>query len=1316
MSFIGGEDDVIAYGIDLQENGTVNGYRIRGAPPVAIYEDELASKKYVDDAAVTSGVSQIIAGTGISVNQNTGAVTISATDTGTYLPLSGGTMTGPINMGSGSISNGSNASFNSVSTDSIGDKSGGNVGLTTSVDMNGFNVLDAALVTVGSVKNSNPANDGVIRWNGSTVIVGSNDQTKNVLEVDTVNNVVAADNLLTATSIQTTEIMGPQGIASPFNVRGTMVNYFPLNMNSNPINNVSICQQDFDAANKTYVDSSISSAVSGVTGGFVPKSGGAAGAMTGQLYANQGIQMSNSSIAGGLNAAFNSINTDVFNTKSGGPIQVNNNLSFATAGGSNASIQDVNSVTCSQINIGLSGSSVILAQGGFNMQQQPILNLPDGSSSAPTNAINYQTAAALVAPKADLTYVDSAVAPKADTTYVDNNRVRTNTKYANDVAASAEIQDRLDEITSQGWTIQIAPGSYAGNPSGTALVINNKIQVGLNAVQVGGVTATEIGGTGNPRPVNVTGTSESIRFQSLNFKGLVTLNSSGSRHNFDRCAFNAGLTIGPTLPSTGYLRFYWCEFTGAITIPLALAIPVYFINCSFSGASFANPCTPAVVFGNCDSIPVANTAGSTAAGGNSYSDLTVKFENNQGGDTYLKVAGTNKRIRLTQVPTVDAGTTPVADRDLTTKEYVDAEVDTKVAAVNAGTGISVDGAANSPTINNDGVLELTAGSNITITGSKSNYTISSSGGGGGGGTVDSIVAGNGITVDSTDPANPIVTNSGILALGVGVGLTSTGGQSPNLQNTGVIELTAGSNVTITGSKTNYTISSSIGGGVQSVTGGIGIAVTGTQLNPTVSATGVTRVTAGTGISVQNVISPTENLQQVTNTGVTSLIAGSNITLSGSTGAVTISASGGGGGGGHVQSVTAGEAITVSGTTSDPIISQSRFQYVTPTLAVGSVLPKKNFWGYTFIAANPTTGTLIMTGLAAATSATLTQRPLMRSTDGGLTWDVPTVNGSQTWIMPGVTPDNVYTMNRPFFLNGRWLCAVGGTLLTGFRVMTSDDDGLTWTPRATPGSTDDSIPVDMAGDGTSTLLSVNAASNNKWFSEDNGDTWTRDLNSASGTGTANYISCAYGQSAGIPVWVMTTTSATSANRIQFSLASNKTAWSTAFGTGTAPWAGTPIFQKVLWVPVRNKFYFFSTSDLQGVGGSGSAGSTTTTNVGCRIYTTSNLAADGTQLPFDYPENFIFIGGHTPAFAATNALGDVFSVSNAGATTGYKVLYQKASNPNTLVPCEVLTSTETGLATATNHDFCWNGTRWIGLHSRFQARTGGAFIIQSPLALP
>lgn len=57
---------------------------------------------------------------------------------------------------------------------------------------------------------------------------------------------------------------------------------------------------------------------------------------------------------------------------------------------------------------------------------------------------------------------------------------------------------------------------------------------------------------------------------------------------------------------------------------------------------------------------------------------------------------------------------------------------------------------------------------------------------------------------------------------------------------------------------------------------------------TQTTSGVTSVSAGTGISVSGGKTPT-----VTNTGVTSVTAGSGISVSASTGAVTISASGGG---------------------------------------------------------------------------------------------------------------------------------------------------------------------------------------------------------------------------------------------------------------------------------------------------------------------------------------------------------------------------------------------------------------------------------------
>lgn len=67
----------------------------------------------------------------------------------------------------------------------------------------------------------------------------------------------------------------------------------------------------------------------------------------------------------------------------------------------------------------------------------------------------------------------------------------------------------------------------------------------------------------------------------------------------------------------------------------------------------------------------------------------------------------------------------------------------------------------SETIDDRVAALLVAGANITLTYNDvaNTLTIASSGGGGGGGTVDSVVAGTGISVDSTDPANPIVSST-----------------------------------------------------------------------------------------------------------------------------------------------------------------------------------------------------------------------------------------------------------------------------------------------------------------------------------------------------------------------------------------------------------------------------------------------------------------------------------------------------------------------------------------------------------------------------
>lgn len=75
-----------------------------------------------------------------------------------------------------------------------------------------------------------------------------------------------------------------------------------------------------------------------------------------------------------------------------------------------------------------------------------------------------------------------------------------------------------------------------------------------------------------------------------------------------------------------------------------------------------------------------------------------------------------------------------------------------------GGGHSYTGLAKVDVADTPGTLEekIVAGSNVTITKVNNTLRIASSGGGGGGGQVDSIVAGNNIDVDATDPANPIV--------------------------------------------------------------------------------------------------------------------------------------------------------------------------------------------------------------------------------------------------------------------------------------------------------------------------------------------------------------------------------------------------------------------------------------------------------------------------------------------------------------------------------------------------------------------------------
>lgn len=177
----------------------------------------------------------------------------------------------------------------------------------------------------------------------------------------------------------------------------------------------------------------------------------------------------------------------------------------------------------------------------------------------------------------------------------------------------------------------------------------------------------------------------------------------------------------------------------------------------------------------------------------------------------------------------------------------------------SGAGITTNAAASSGvvTITNTGVVALTAGSGITLSGSNGNVTISANAGGnGGGGTLTSVgLLSNSsrITVSSTT-SNPIVANGNftidLAATGVAAG-TYTTPSSVSVDTYGrVTAITAG---TTTGTVTSVSIES----------GSTGISVTGGPVT-------------------------TSGVFTIRNTGVTSLRAGGGVILSGTTGDVTVS--------------------------------------------------------------------------------------------------------------------------------------------------------------------------------------------------------------------------------------------------------------------------------------------------------------------------------------------------------------------------------------------------------------------------------------------
>lgn len=195
------------------------------------------------------------------------------------------------------------------------------------------------------------------------------------------------------------------------------------------------------------------------------------------------------------------------------------------------------------------------------------------------------------------------------------------------------------------------------------------------------------------------------------------------------------------------------------------------------------------------------------------------------------------------------------------------------------TGINVVANANSGTVDvtNTGVVEIVAGTGISIDQGNGTVTITNTGGNGNGSGVTSV----GVISSTLNITNSPIVSSGNISLNLSnTGITAGQYTNPTVTVDSYGRVTQIANNTVSGTVTSVIVSP-----------GTGIAVTGSPIttsgNITVTNTGVTRLNAGSGISVSsangNVTVSALPVAAVTSVGVNSTsltVSGSPITSSG----------------------------------------------------------------------------------------------------------------------------------------------------------------------------------------------------------------------------------------------------------------------------------------------------------------------------------------------------------------------------------------------------------------------------------------------------
>ena len=174
---------------------------------------------------------------------------------------------------------------------------------------------------------------------------------------------------------------------------------------------------------------------------------------------------------------------------------------------------------------------------------------------------------------------------------------------------------------------------------------------------------------------------------------------------------------------------------------------------------------------------------------------------------------------------------------------------TGISQISAGAGIIVtDPLGPIVTVSNDGVITLIQGTGISIDNTNPQEPVVSST------ALQGVTPGLGIAVSGLS-FSPTITNIGVRTLAVGTGLTSDlDPNNPSIGTTAVLTITQGNGISVTGGQTSVITNTGI---VSVVSSGIGISVNNADpQNPIISNTGVLTIVPGVNITVSPGVNPT----------------------------------------------------------------------------------------------------------------------------------------------------------------------------------------------------------------------------------------------------------------------------------------------------------------------------------------------------------------------------------------------------------------------------------------------------------------------------